>query len=346
LTVKICFLMYSWDRIAAETDSSLRLIHEAVRRGHTVARLTPSALTMRDSVVYGFCNVFIKGRVPGRVPAFHKQAQFKKVKLPMGGFDCIFMRSNPPLDSLSLNFLDSVKSDVFIINDLDGLRLANNKIYTATFTGPASRYIPSTYVSKNRDYLERVLEESEKDRMVLKPLDGYGGRGVIVLEKDAQQNYRSLLDYYIGEGDKSHYVILQEYVEGAEAGDVRILMLNGQPIGAMRRVPGKGEVRSNIHAGGKAVKHSLSREEKALCRALGPLLVRDGLYFVGLDVIGGKLIEVNVLSPGGITRINRLNRTRLQAEVIDFVEAVIESREFHAQRRVGFRQVIDEAGES
>lgn len=344
--MKICFLMYAWDRVVAETDTTLRLIHEAVRRGHTVARLTPNALTMRDTEVYGFCNVFKKGKVPGRVPAFYRQAQFKRVKLPMGGFDCIFMRSNPPLDSLALNFLDSVKSDVFIVNDLDGLRVANNKIYTATFTGPASRYIPSTYVSKNKEYLEGVLEESETDRMVLKPLDGYGGRGVIVLEKDAPQNYRSLLDYYIGEGEKSHYVILQEFVEGAENGDVRILMLNGQPIGAMRRVPGKGELRSNIHVGGKAVRHSLTREEKALCHAVGPYLLRDGLYFVGLDVIGSKLIEVNVLSPGGITRINRLNRTRLQAEVIDFVETVVESREFHVQRRVGFRQVIDEAGES
>jgi glutathione synthase len=114
----------------------------------------------------------------------------------------------------------------------------------------------------------------------------------------------------------------------------------------MRRVPGKGDVRSNIHVGGKAVRHSLSREEKALCSAVGPYLVRDGLYFVGLDVIGSKLIEVNVLSPGGITRINKLNRARLQADVIDFVETVVESREFHVQRRVGFRQVIDEAGES
>ncbi len=344
--MKICFLMYRWDRIEPETDTTLRLIHEAVRRGHTVARLTPSALTMRDTEVYGFCKVFAKGKVPGRIPVFYRKAQFKRVKLPMGGFDCIFMRNNPPLDSLALNFLDSVKSDVFIINDLDGLRVANNKIYTASFAGPASRFIPSTYVSKNKEYLESVLLESKTDKMVLKPLDGHGGRGVIVLEKDAKQNYRSLLDYYIGEGDKSHYVILQEYVEGAEAGDIRILMLNGQPIGAMRRVPGKGEVRSNIHAGGRAVKHVLTRAEKTLCSAIGPQLVRDGLYFVGLDVIGSKLIEVNVVSPGGITRINRLNRTRLQAEVIDFVEAVVESREFHVQRRVGFRQVIDEAGDS
>jgi glutathione synthase len=301
---------------------------------------------MRDTEVYGFCKVFVKGKVTGRIPAFHRSAQFKRVKLPMGGFDCIFMRNNPPLDSLALNFLDSVKSDVFIINDLDGLRVANNKIYTASFAGPASRFIPSTYVSKNKEYLENVLEESKSDRMVLKPLDGFGGQGVIVLEKDARQNYRSLLDYYIGEGDKSHYVILQEYVEGAEAGDIRILMLNGQPIGAMRRVPGKGEVRSNIHAGGRAVKHTLTRAEKALCSAIGPHLVRDGLYFVGLDVIGSKLIEVNVVSPGGITRINKLNRCRLQADVIDFVEAVVDSREFLVQRRVGFRQVIDEAGDS
>ncbi len=179
----------------------------------------------------------------------------------------------------------------------------------------------------------------------MKPLNGFGGEGVIVIEKSASESFRSLLEFYIGGGnDKSNYVILQEYVEGALEGDVRILMLNGEPIGAMKRIPADNDVRSNIHAGGHEVKHVLSKEEKSLCKHIGPKLVRDGLFFVGLDVINGKLIEVNVLSPGGITRINRLNRVKLQADVIDFIENIVSVKEAVTLRKIQFSKVIEDAG--
>ncbi|OOY34430.1 glutathione synthetase [Solemya velum gill symbiont] len=341
--MKICFLMYPWDRIEPETDSTLRLIHEAASRGITVAITTPNNLTVRESVAYAFCNVLKKTeKISSNVPAFYKSAEFKRCKLPLAGFDAIVMRANPPLDTTALNFLDSVRNDVFIMNDIDGLRIANNKLYPASFSGEAARFIPVTHVSKSQEYLEQVLDESATEKMIMKPLNGFGGQGVIVVEKNAQQNFRSLLEFYIG-SDDGNYVILQEYVEGAHNGDVRILMLNGEPIGAMRRVPSEKDIRSNIHAGGKEVKHSLSKEEKQLCKALGPQLVRDGLYLVGLDVINGKLIEVNVLSPGGITRINKLNRTKLQKRIIDFLENVVSARELVIERKNSFRKVIEDA---
>jgi glutathione synthase len=335
--------MYPWDRIEPESDSTLRLIHECASRGHTVAITTTNNLTVRESVVHAFCNVLRKSdKVPSNVLSFHKSADFKRCKLPLGGFDAIIMRANPPIDTTALNFLDSVRNDVFIMNDLDGLRIANNKIYPASFSGEAGRFVPVTHVSKSLDYLEQVLHESATDKMIMKPLNGFGGRGVIVVEKRAQQNFRSLLEFYIG-SEQGNYVILQEYVEGAEKGDIRILMLNGEPIGAMRRVPSEKDIRSNISAGGKEVKHVLTKQEKQLCKAIGPQLVRDGLYLVGLDVINGKLIEVNVLSPGGITRINKLNRTKLQKPIIDFVENVVTARELVVQRKYTFRKVIEDA---
>jgi len=341
--VKICFLMYPWDRIEPETDSTLRLIHEAASRRITVAITTPNSLTIRDSVAYAYCNVLKKStKVSTSIPSFYKNADFKRCKLPLAGFDAIIMRANPPLDTTALNFLDSVRNDVFIMNDIDGLRIANNKLYPASFSGEAARFIPVTHVSKSQEYLEQVLEESATDQMIMKPLAGYGGQGVIVVEKSASRSFRSLLDFYIGR-DQGNYVILQEYVEGASEGDVRILMLNGEPIGAMKRVPSDKDIRSNIHAGGKEVKHVLTKEEKALCKALGPQLVRDGLYLVGLDVINGKLIEVNVLSPGGITRINKLNRVKLQKTIIDFVENVVSTREMVIERKNNFRKVIEDA---
>ncbi len=341
--MKICFVMYSWDRIDPENDSTLRLIHEAASRDITVAVTTPNNLTIRESVAFAFCNVLKKSnKVSGNVPSFYKTAEFKRCKLPLGGFDAIVMRANPPLDTTALNFLDSVRNDVFIMNDIDGLRIANNKLYPASFSGEAARFIPKTHVSKSQEYLEQVLEESETAKMIMKPLNGFGGQGVIVVEKNAQQNFRSLLEFYIG-GEQGNYVILQEYVEGAHEGDVRILLLNGEPIGAMRRVPSGSDIRSNIHAGGKEVKHTLTKEEKLLCKALGPQLVRDGLYLVGLDVINGKLIEVNVLSPGGISRINKLNRTKLQKPIIDFLENVVSARELVIERKNSFRKVIEDA---
>ncbi|GAA5194765.1 glutathione synthase [Ferrimonas gelatinilytica] len=342
--MRICFMMYPWEHVDPEHDSTLRLVHECALRGHTVAIATPSGLTIRDSNVFGFCQVITRGqRINEKVPTFYSQVQFRKALLPMAGFDCIFMRSNPPLDSLALNFLDSVKGDTLIINDLEGLRLANNKLYTASMGGAASEFIPATHVSKNKEYLQKVLEESDQEKMILKPLNGYGGHGVIVIERNAKQNFSSLLDFYIGHGGNSNYVILQDYIEGAEQGDKRILMLNGEPIGAMHRIPAKGDIRSNVHAGGTVVKHNITREERRLCAAIGPKLVRDGLYFTGLDVIGNKLVEVNVLSPGGIARINKLNRVRLQRQVIDFAEDIVQSKERLAQRKTTFRRAIEDA---
>ncbi|KLV10580.1 MULTISPECIES: glutathione synthase [Photobacterium] len=339
--MKICFVMYPWSKVEPENDSTLRLIHEAASRGHTVAITTPNNLTMRHSTAIAFCHVLKQGEVSANIPSFYRKAEFRKAQLPLAGFDVIFMRANPPLDTMALNFLDSVRDQTFIVNDIDGLRVANNKLYTTSLPDPGNEFIPATHVSKNRDYLERVLEENPNERMILKPLNGYGGKGVILVEKSAKSSVKSLLDFYIG--DDKNYVILQDYIEGAEEGDVRIMMLNGEPIGAMRRVPAQGDVRSNIHAGGKEVKHTLTKQELRLCKHIGPKLVRDGLYFVGLDVIKGKLVEVNVLSPGGITRINRLNRTKLQAQVIDFVETVVTAKEVSIARKNEFRQVIADA---
>ncbi len=337
-------MMYPWDRISPETDTTLRLIHEAASRGHMVAVTSSNNLTIRDSVTSAFCKVIRKqGKISANIPAFYRKTEFKKALLPLAGFDAIIMRSEPPLDSMAINFLDSVRDDTFIMNDINGLRVANNKLYTASFGDAINEFLPATYVSKNKEYLEHVFMESKEEKMILKPLNGYGGKGVILVEKRASQSFRSLLDFYIEGGKESNYVIMQEYIPGAEQGDVRILVLNGEPIGAMRRIPADNDVRSNVHAGGQVSKHTLTKNELRLCKHMGPKLIRDGLYFVGLDVINGKLVEVNVLSPGGITRINKLNRVRLQTLVINFVESVVNAKYLIANRKNEFRKAIEDA---
>lgn len=342
--MNILFLMYPWDKIDPDTDSTIRMIHECVSRKHMVALATIHNLTMRESSALAFCQIFIKSdKVPANIKTFYSKARFRKVKLPLGGFDAIIMRSNPPLNVTALNFLDSVRDDVFIMNDIDGLRIANNKLYTSSFDDTNNRFIPKTYVSKTPDYLKSVLKDSATDKMIMKPLDGYGGSGVIMVEKKAIDSFHSLLEFYINNNERGNYVILQEYVEGADQGDVRIIMLNGEPIGAMKRIPASGEVRSNVHAGGSVIKHALTKDEKELCKLIGAKLVRDGLYLAGIDVINGKLIEVNVLSPGGIMRINKLNRTKLQVKIIDFIENVVNAKEAVQARKTEFMKAIDDA---
>lgn len=340
--MNICFLMDPWEGINPITDSTLRIIHEAATRGHRVMVTTPANLTMRNSTANAYCKILQKmDKTPTSSMAFYKKAKFSEGMLPLAGFDVIFMRANPPIDAMMLNFLDSVKHDVFIVNDIQGLREANNKLYTAAFDDPQNEIIPVTHVSKNKEFLKRTIQESEKDKMILKPLDGMQGRGVIIIERDASHSINSLLDFYIsGSGDRSNYVILQEYIEGAELGDVRVLMLNGEPIGAMRRVPQNGDMRSNIHAGGAAAKHVLTKKEKTLCKRIGPKLVADGLFFVGLDIISNKLIEVNVCSPGGIAEINKLNKTRVQNKVLDFVENVVTVKDAAISRKDAFRKTV------
>lgn len=320
--------MYPWERVNPSQDSTLRLIHEAVKRGHEVAITHPSNLTIRDSITLSLCKT-IKPieKISSSVKSFYNTVQFDTDMRPLQEFDVIFMRDNPPLDGLVLNFLDSIKHDVFVINAVDGLREANNKIYTASYYDPERELIPATYVSKNLEYLLRIINESSNEKMIMKPLDGFGGSGVIVIERSAMQNIRSLLDFYINrEKGVSNYVILQEYIEGAEEGDVRILMLNGEPIGALRRRPAAGDARSNISAGGTVEKYKLTKADKILCEKIGQKLVRDGIYYAGLDLISGKLIEVNVMSPGTITDINKLNKVKLQETIVDYLERVVSER--------------------
>jgi len=342
--MNICFIMYPWDKLEPESDTTLRIIHEAFMRSHNVGLMVPSNLTIRENEVFGFVRM-IKGmeKIPSDPSKFYQKVKFREELLPISGFDAIFLRANPPVDSVMLNFLDSVKDDVLILNDIDGIRKANNKLYTAAMFDKALGVIPKTYVSKNKEYLERIIRESEQDKMILKPLDGYGGSGVILLEKKAAQSISSLLDFYINGHSQQKYVILQDYIEEADKGDVRVLMLNGKAIGAMKRVPSKDDVRSNVHAGGTVEKHTLTKIEKRICELVGPKLVADGLYFVGLDIINGKLIEVNVLSPGGITRINKLNRVKLQQKVMDFIEDIVNIKESALNKKLANRMTVQNA---
>lgn len=291
----IGFIISHWNNIEAGKSSTLTIIKECVRRKHKVSILYTNNLTVRNNIVHGFIetiNPFDK--IPSSIESFYKKVTFEKKFMALHAFDCLMIRKDPPINPIVLNFLDAIKDEVVIINDVDGIRKANNKLYTTTFHDPNNTYLPVTHVSGSKKFINRTIEESENEKMILKPLDGSGGRGVIVLEKNARENINSLLDFYIDDGG-DNYVILQEFIEGADQGDVRVLMLNGKFIGAYNRKPAEGEMRANIQVGGTAHKYSLTESQKRICKKVGTKLVTDGLYFVGLDMIGDKILEVNVL---------------------------------------------------
>jgi glutathione synthase len=160
--------------------------------------------------------------------------------------------------------------------------------------------------------------------MVVKPLQRFGGEGVIKVSTRDRMNLTSLIHYYVRAYEsyaRREPIMVQEYLKSVkQEGDVRILLLNGEIIGAMRRKPKPGDFRTNVHAGGEVFAHQVTAREKHICQVIRDKLIADGLYFVGIDVIAGKLVEVNCVSPGGIPRINRLNNDHLEDKVVDFIE--------------------------
>ncbi|KUJ75823.1 glutathione synthetase [Thiomicrospira sp. XS5] len=325
--MNIGFIFEDWDTITPAKNSTIRIIKECLERGHKVSILYPSNLTVRNNVTHGYVKrILPMEKIPDNILQFYKKVKFEQKMMPLHGLDAIMVRRDPPIDSMVFNFLDSVKSEVVIINDIDGIRKANNKLYTTTFNDPNNRFLPITHVSKNKEYIRQMIDDMPGDKVILKPLNASGGHGVIVLEKNAQTSINSILDFYIHTQEKS-YVIVQEYIEGAEEGDVRVLMLNGKFIGAYNRKPPEGDVRANIQVGGTAHKYKMTESQMAICRKIGPKLAADGLYFVGVDMIGDKILEVNVLNPGGITNINALNKLKLHKNVVDFIEEKVHEKE-------------------
>ena len=328
--------MYNWESVKPKLDTTLRLIHESLKRGHKVTAIYPNEMAIRRTIVWANCHVITsKNLKSDNFEEFYSSCSLEEEFIPMNEHDVVFFRDNPPLDNHLLNFMDTLENDVFFVNSISGLRKANNKIYPATLANmhsnddPSKRYIPLTTVSRNKKYLKKVIEEYDNDKFILKPMDGFGGSGVILLDKSSstsKHNVNSLLDFYINQGGKNNYIILQEFIETELKGDIRVIMLNGKPLGAMRRVPAKDDHRSNVHAGGHCVPHALNPTEIKLCETIGPKLVDDGLYLAGLDLMGNKLIEVNVCSPGGFAEINEDRKDNLQEHVIDFTENIIQSR--------------------
>jgi len=325
--MNIGFLMDRLDSINPENETTSHLMYECNQRGHTVYFLEPHDVYIRkNEVVARMRNITVPASLSMKKywrALLSCQKREELIFETVTDLDALFLRKNPPLIYQTMEFLSSVNDRVFMINSTRGQIIGNSKLYTLNFP----EIIPETHVSRDPNRLKKIIDDFG-GAMVVKPLQRYGGEGVIKVSVRDRENLISLTNYYV-RAYKSYPerepIMVQEYLNGVKReGDIRILMLNGRILGAMRRKPLKGDFRTNIHAGAKAYKHKVTPKEKEICAAIKGRLVEDGLFFVGIDIIGDKLVEINCVSPGGIPRINRLNRVKLEANVIDFVEQKVE----------------------
>jgi glutathione synthase len=321
--MQIAFLMDRLDSIDPLTETTSHLMYECNQRGHTVFFLEPHDVYIRkNEVVARMRNITVPLDLSMKKYWRSLLNCLKKDELifeNITDLDALFLRKNPPLIYQTMEFLAPVNERVFMINSTSGQVLANSKLYTLNFP----EIIPETHISRDPTRLKKIIDDFGGS-MVVKPLQRYGGEGVIKVSVRDRENLNSLINYYVqafrNYPDREP-IMVQEYLDGVqEAGDVRILLLNGEILGAMRRKPRDGDFRTNIHAGARAYKHELTAAEKRICETIKYRLVEDGLYFVGIDIIANRLVEINCLSPGGIPRINRLQNARLEAKVIDFIE--------------------------
>jgi glutathione synthase len=218
------------------------------------------------------------------------------VDVPLHELHSVWMRKDPPVDHAYLNatfLLDH--AGTLVVNEPRGLRAANEKLYTLHFP----EVIPETLVTRDPNRIRRWLEKRGAP-LIVKPVHGHGGLGVFYLDA-GDRNVPSILETLTEEGRR--WIVAQEYLPAAREGDKRIIVLDGEPLGAILRVPRADDHRGNIHQGGSTIASPLTDRDREICAALKPRLKADGLYFVGLDVIGGRLTEVNVTSPTGIREL-------------------------------------------
>jgi len=212
-----------------------------------------------------------------------------------------------------------------MVNDIHGQINGSSKAYILNFPD----IIPHTHVSRDPPRLRKIIDDFGGD-MVIKPLYGHGGHGVIKVSNREPENLNSLINFYVHASrpyPERTPIMVQEYLGTVkDDGDVRILLLNGEILGAMVRQSVTGDFRTNVHAGAKAFRHKVTPAQKAICERIKSRLIKDGLYFVGVDIIGEKLIEVNCVSPGGIPRINLFDDVKLESKVVDFIEEKIIAR--------------------
>jgi glutathione synthase len=300
------FVMDPLDRIHVRGDSTYVTMRECCDRGFPVAMCTPDRL-------YGLAGRARARVTPVRVtaepPHFHPGPE---EDLALEAFDVVWMRKDPPFDMsyvFTTYLLDM--ANTLVINAPLGLKAFTEKVWTQI---RFPHLQPPTLISNDAKQI-RAFAESH-GRIVLKPWDGNGGRGVLVTEP-GDKNFGSMVDLLTREGRE--HLLAQRYLPGVVRGDKRVLLFDGEPVGAILRVPQGGDHRANLHVGATVEATALDADDLRICAEIGPVLRDAGQVFVGIDVIDGHLTEINVTSPTGLQEFARLTGRRLEVELVDLV---------------------------
>jgi glutathione synthase len=304
------------DTINIDADSTFALALEAQARGHAMFHYLPDALSLRDGRLYARGRPLEVFRRHGR---HHRFGDIEE--LDLAGVDVILMRQDPPFDMAYItatHLLELLPEDgPLVVNDPGSVRNAPEKLFVLRFR----ELMPPTLVTRDRDQIRAFWREHGD--IILKPLFGNGGAGVFRL-RPGDENLTALLEMY--EAVQREPVMVQRYLPEVRDGDKRIILVEGEPVGGVLRVPAEGEARANLHVGGRPVKTRLSAREREICAAIGPSLRAQGLIFVGIDVIGEWMTEINVTSPTGIQEIARLDGIDIAAKIWDAIEARLGER--------------------
>src|SRR5262245_30998993 len=285
--------------INPRTDTTLVLMEEARRCGHAVDVSLVDALSLDRGEAFTSAAAPVEEAARERRPPCVLGTPERRA---LGEYDAVLMRKDPPFDLpfyFATHILERARGKTLLMNDPRGLREANEKLYIFNFP---SLIVP-TVVTRSIAEMRRFLA-AEGGQMIVKPLHAAGGTGVFHVRAQ-DRNTNVILEVTSDEGRR--LVMAQRYIPEVREGDKRILLLDGEPLGAVLRVPRDDETRANLHVGGRAVHTELSARDREICAAVGARLRADGLFFVGIDVIGGWLTEVNVTSPTGIQEIDRLD---------------------------------------
>ncbi|MCX5520659.1 glutathione synthase [Kaistia defluvii] len=298
-------------KINIRGDSTFALMLEGQRRGHTLYHYTPDRLSLNDGRVEAAIEAVTVRDVPGDHFSLGEAE-----RTDLSTLDVVLLRQDPPFDMgyiTTTHLLERIHPKTLVVNDPAEVRNAPEKIFVTEYP----KLMPPTLISRDPEEIRRFRQEHGD--IIIKPLFGNGGAGVFRLS-EGDQNLASLLEIFAAAYRGEPYVV-QRYLPAVRAGDKRIILVDGVAVGAINRVPADGESRSNMHVGGRPEPIELTRRDREICEAIGPDLKKRGFVFVGIDVIGDYLTEINVTSPTGIREVKRFGGADIAALVWDAIES-------------------------
>lgn len=310
MSLRVAVQMDHISTIQIGGDSTFAMLLEAAKRGHKLFHYVPNQLMLLDGQVLAHMAPLTVQDVEGN----HFTLGPEETVL-LSDMDVVLLRQDPPFDMnyiTSTHLLERIHPKTLVVNDPAHVRNAPEKIFVTEFPD----LMPKTLISRNADDI-RAFREDVGD-IILKPLYGNGGAGVFRLTSD-DQNLASLLEMF--EQAFPEPFMVQQYLPDVRAGDKRIILVDGKAVGAINRVPAEGEARSNMHVGGRAEAIGMTAREHEICERIGPSLKERGFIFVGIDVIGDYMTEINVTSPTGIREVKKFGGADISALIWDAIEA-------------------------